>query len=222
MGRIINQKGIGENGPMKIYQITDREFSKYGRIITGMEVPEIMTFMEEKSPCPDDVVYVASVAEMENCGDAAKVRDSLFGGLPVQIGYCNGHNKKLNALEYHRSSEINMMATDAVFMLGLEQDIEADGTYDTSKIELFHAPKGSIIEVYATTLHYAPCQASENGFRVVVALPAGTNLDLPEQVSGREEDKMLFAANKWLIGHKEGGLPEQAFIGLKGENLTLG
>ena len=37
----------------------------------------------------------------------------------------------------------------------------------------------------------------------------------------REEDKMLFAVNKWLIGHPEGGLPEGAFIGLKGENLTL-
>lgn len=207
---------------MKIYQITEKQFNKYGRVITGMEVPKIMAFME-KSPCPDDVVYVASVTEMEACGDAAKVRDSLFGGLPVQIGYCNGHNKKLNALEYHRSSEINIMATDAVFMLGQEQDIEEDGTYDTSRIELFFAPKGSMIEVYATTLHYAPCQANEAGFRVVVALPAGTNMDLPEQitVAGRKEDSMLFAANKWLIGHKEGNLPEQAFIGLKGDNLTL-
>ncbi|MCI8993984.1 MAG: DUF4867 family protein, partial [Eubacterium sp.] len=76
---------------MKIYQITDEQFNKYGRVITGMEVPEIMAIMEQ-SPCPDDVVYVASVPELETGGDAAKVRDSLFGGLPVQIGYCNGSN----------------------------------------------------------------------------------------------------------------------------------
>lgn len=205
---------------MKIYKITDDRFKKYGHVITGMELPEIMDIMAQ-TPCPEDVVYVASDETMESCGDAQKVQNSLFGGLPVQIGYCNGHNMKLNALEYHRSSEINIMATDAIFMLGQEQDIEEDGTYDTSKIEVFFAPKGSMIEVYATTLHYAPCHADEQGFRVVVVLPRGTNLDLPCHVKGRSEDKLLFAVNKWLIGHEEGGLPEGAFTGLKGENLTL-
>ena len=39
----------------------------------------------------------------------------------------------------------------------LEQDIEDDYTYDTSKIEAFLLPKGTVAEVYATTLHYAPC-----------------------------------------------------------------
>lgn len=205
---------------MEIYKITDDRFKKYGRVITDMELPEIMGIMAQ-TPCPEDVVYVASDEAMESCGDAEKVRDSLFGGLPVQIGYCNGHNLKLNALEYHRSSEINIMATDAVFMLGQEQDIEEDGTYDTSKIEVFFAPKGSMIEVYATTLHYAPCHADEQGFRVVVVLPKGTNLDLTCHAEGRSEDRLLFAVNKWLIGHEEGGLPEGAFTGLKGENLTL-
>lgn len=205
---------------MEIYKITDERFKKYGHVITGLELPEIMDIMAQ-TPCPEDVIYVASDDRMEACGDAKKVQDSLFGGLPVQIGYCNGHNRKLNALEYHRSSEINIMATDAVFMLGQEQDIEEDGTYDTAKIEIFFAPKGSVIEVYGTTLHYAPCHADEDGFRVVVALPKGTNLDLPSVVTGRCEDELLFAVNKWLIGHEEGGLPEHAFLGLKGENLTL-
>lgn len=205
---------------MEIYKITDDRFKKYGHVIEGMELPEIMEIMTQ-APCPEDVIYVASDEALESCKDAEKIQNSLFGGLPVQIGYCNGHNLKLNALEYHRSSEINIMATDAVFMLGQEQDIEADGTYDTSKIEIFFAPKGSMIEVYGTTLHYAPCHADEGGFRVVVVLPKGTNLDLSFEVKDRCEDKLLFAVNKWLIGHEEGGLPEHAFLGLKGKNLDL-
>ena len=205
---------------MKIYKITDTAFQKYGKVISGIDVSGILKAME-MAPCPEDVVYVASDPKLEAAEGSELIEKSLFGGMPAQIGYCNGHNKKLNALEYHRSSESHIMATDAVFMLGLEQDIEEEGIYDTSKVEVFFAPKGSVIEVYATTLHYAPCNPGPEGFKVVVALPKGTNLELQEQTGRRFEDRLLFAVNKWLVGHPEGGLPENAFIGLYGRNLSL-
>ena len=205
---------------MHIYKVTDPEFRKYGRVIKNVDVSELAAALK-KTELPEGVVYEPSVAALEALPVYEELQKTTYGELPIQIGYCNGHNKKLNAFEYHRSSEINMMATDAVFMLGLEQDIEPDGTYDTGKAELFFAPRGTVIEVYATTLHYAPCNPGTEGFKVVVALPRGTNLELTGQAGKREEDKMLFAVNKWLIGHPEGGLPEGAFIGLKGENLTL-
>lgn len=59
--------------------------------------------------------------------------DSLYGGMPIQIGYCNGHNHLLNAVEYHRDSEINIAVTDMILILGKEQDITEDHTYDSSK-----------------------------------------------------------------------------------------
>ena len=71
--------------------------------------------------------------------------------MPIQIGYCNGHNTKLNALEYHRDSEINVAATDAVLMLGSLQDVKEDHTYDTSLVEAFSVPAGPAVEVFATT-----------------------------------------------------------------------
>ena len=114
-----------------------------------------------------------------------------------------------------------MAATDLILLIGMEKDIEADATYDTANVEAFLVPKGTVIEVYATTLHYAPCGIDGEGFRCVVGLPRDTNTDL-ETVPGTEgEDRLLFAKNKWLIGHPEGGLPKQAWIGLKGENLTV-
>lgn len=61
----------------------------------------------------------------------------VYGDMPVQIGYCNGHNQKLNAVEYHRSSEINVAATDMILLLGKQQDIKEDYTYDTADIEAF-------------------------------------------------------------------------------------
>ena len=99
--------------------------------------------------------------------------------------------------------------------------MEADDTYDTAKAEAFFVPAGTVIEVYATTLHYAPCHTQDGGFRCVVILPKGTNTDMEPVENVFSEDRLLFAKNKWLIGHEEGGLPENAFIGLKGENRCI-
>ena len=121
------------------------------------------------TPVPEDVIYVPSVEEMEAfAGSEGNFRTKGYGGLPIEIGYCNGHNKKLNGLEYHRNSEINVAVTDLVLLIGHQQDIEKDFTYDTSKVEAFLVPAGTGIEVYATTLHYAPCHVNEAGFQCVV------------------------------------------------------
>ena len=65
---------------------------------------------------------------------------------------CNGKNDTLNAVEYHRSSEINIACSDLVLLLGMEQDINRpDNTYDTAQMEAFLVPQGVAVELYATT-----------------------------------------------------------------------
>lgn len=205
---------------MRIQNVNDESFKKYGKVLTGYPVEGILKEMEH-TPLTKDVVYVPSVEEMEVLPDAEEMKNRGFGGLPIQIGYCNGDNKKLNGLEYHRSSEINIAVNDLVLLLGLEQDIEADCTYDTAFVEAFLVPAGTVIEVYATTLHYAPCTAEgESGFRCVVVLPKGTNTELTFPAGTDGEDKLITAKNKWLIAHEEAGI-EGAFCGLKGVNITL-
>ena len=204
---------------MKIYQVTDKEFRKYGRVIKGIDFSELVEKMQD-APLPEGVVYEPSVAELEVLSVFDELKVKTYGELPIQVGYCNGHNNKLNALEYHRSSEINVAATDLVLLIGLEQDITEDLTYDTSLVEAFLVPKGTAVEMYATTLHYAPCSVKEEGFRCVVVLPKDTNLPL-DYPHKEGEDALLAAKNKWLIGHVEGGLPEGSHIGLIGENITI-
>lgn len=205
---------------MEIKNVTDPSFRKYGQVVTGYDCKELLAAME-KTPLPEDVIYVPSVKELEELPVCRQMEKNLYGQLPIQVGYCNGHNKKLNALEYHRTSEINVAVTDLVLLIGSQQDIEADHTYDTAKVEAFLVPAGTVIEVYATTLHYAPCSTEDKGFRCVVILPRDTNTDLEPLTEVYSEDRLLFAKNKWLIGHEEGGLPENAFIGLKGENIEI-
>lgn len=204
---------------MKIQELTDASFGKYGKVVTEFSFEKILKEMEH-TPLPKDVVYVPSVEAMEILPEAVDVCRKGFGGLPIQIGYCNGDNHKLNALEYHRSSEIDIAATDLILLLGCQQDIEADDTYDTSKVEAFFVPAGTAVELYATTLHYAPCSAQEGGFRCVIVLPKGTNEDLPFEPAKEGENRLLTAVNKWLIAHEEAGI-EGAFCGLKGANTEV-
>ena len=204
---------------MKIQKVTDPAFRKYGQVLEGYDFTGLIKEMKH-TPVPEDVIYVPSVEELEALDIMKDLQNKGYGGLPVQIGYCNGHNKKLNAVEYHRNSEINVAVTDLVLLIGHQQDIEPDHTYDTSKIEAFLVPAGTGIEVYATTLHYAPCHVNEGGFQCVVVLPKGTNTDLTFQTEKTGEDSLMTAKNKWLIAHEEAGI-EGAFCGLQGENITL-
>ena len=207
---------------MQILSIHDKAFQKYGKVIKNIEFGELVKELE-KTPIQEGVVYEPSVEVLERTSAMESCSTICFGEMPVQIGYCNGHNSLLNAVEYHKSSEINVAATDAILLVGMEQDIEDDFTYDTAKMEAFLLPAGEAVELFATTLHYAPCGINGAGFQVAIVLPKGTNYPLKKEHIKviHNEDIMLTAVNKWLIGHAEGGLDAGTFIGLKGKNLNV-
>ncbi len=209
---------------MKIYNVTDSEFTNFGRIIEGYEAEkkEIMEALRDKTPVPEGTDYVAEEKALQSLAAADKITNSLFGGSPMQFGWCNGHNTKLNCLEYHRSSEINMGATDFILLLAKREDI-VDHKIDSSKVKAFLCPKGVMIEVYATALHYAPCQAhKDSGFQVLVGLPKGTNVGKPEFTADNQEDKLLTATNKWLLAHSESSeAKDGAWVGITGENIDI-
>ncbi len=212
---------------MKIYSVNDPEFKEYGRIVDNVDFTELVEAMK-KTPCPEGVVYEPGIAELESLAVAKEISSVVYGEMPIQIGYCNGHNCMLNALEYHRDSEINVAATDAILMLGLLREVEKDFTYDTANVKAFFVPAGTAVEVFATTLHYAPCGVDGKGFQVTIVLPKGTNYPLSTKHTkvnadgtAPNEDALITATNKWLIGHKEGGLDEGSFLGLKGKNLNI-
>lgn len=205
---------------MKIYDVTDKEYATYGRVLTADYQVEGIKSLMEKTPAPNEVIYVPSDEEMEALPEAETIKNSFFGGMPIQIGYCNGTNSKLNALEYHRCSELGIAVTDLILLLGKQKKISMDNYYDTEKVKAFFVPAGTVYEMYATTLHYAPCSVDGKPFKNVVVLPKGTNEALTEKVAGAGEDELLFAVNKWLIAHEEAKI-EGAFNGLKGVNLRV-
>lgn len=204
---------------MVIKNVTDPSFNRFGRVLSHYDCSKLIKEMEH-TPLPKDVIYVPSVEELEGLDVAKAFQKYAFGGLPIQVGYCNGDNKALNALEYHRSSEINVAVTAMILLIGRQQDITVDYEYDTTKVEAFLVPAGTVVEMYATTLHYAPCTVSEGGFKCVVVLPKDTNTAITFELPKEGEEKLMTAKNKWLIAHEEAKI-EGAFNGLIGTNITL-
>ena len=208
---------------MKIYSVFDPEFKPYGQVVTGMDetVAELLNVLKD-APQGPGVDYVPEYAPLQELPACVEISEHCYGGMPVQLGWCNGFNTKLNCLEYHRDSEFNLGTEDFILLLGLQGDI-VDGVLDTATIKAFKAPAGTLIEVFATALHYAPCHCDPNkGFRVMVALPMGTNTEKPDITPKSPEDKLLWAKNKWLLAHPESGEAKQgAHIGLAGENIDI-
>ena len=209
-----NLKKLNPN--IAVHSVFENEFKSFGRILK-LNTEEIIK-VAEGFQMPENVIYTPSTKEFEELPIAKEINDEIFGTLPTEVGYCYGHNKMLNATEWHTSSEINIAVTDMVLILGHLWDIEND-TIDSSMFKAFYVPKGTAIEVFATTLHYCPCQVIDEGFRCVVALPKDTNTALETQL----KDKKVTAKNKWLIAHVDNiaKIKQGAVAGITGTNYEI-
>ncbi len=205
------------NKNYKIHRITDKEFSKYGRVL-NLKAQSLIE-KAKVQPFPESgVSYIPSIEELEKDNIFKTLQNDYFGQLPIQIGLCCGYSNQLNALEWHTASEINIAVKPIILMLGLRQDI-ADGKYNSANVEMFYLDVGEAVEIYATTLHYTPSAVSEEGFSSIVVLPVGTNTPLTAENS----DKTLRAKNKWLIAHNENErlISGGAASGIYGENYRI-
>lgn len=207
---------------MLIESVFSPAFMRYGKVLEGYDTVKLLDAMQKIDLPSSGTDYRPSIKELEECAIFPQLRDRAYGGMPIQLGMCWGRNTKLNCLEYHRDSELNIGNGDYILLLAKEEEIE-NGILDTENVRAFRVPAGAVVEVYATTLHYAPCHVNEaEGFRVAVVLPKGTNTELPVISAGNEEDGLLWARNKWLLAHPDSAeAAAGAHLGLKGKNIDL-
>ena len=85
---------------MKILSVFDPEFKPYGQVVSGLAetVEEILSALKG-TPLPEGTGYVPEEPALQELPAAVEVSEHCFGGMPVQLGWCNGHNTKLNCLE---------------------------------------------------------------------------------------------------------------------------
>ena len=206
------------NPQIKIYSVKDKEFDRFGTVCEFDSTGLVKAALKGVKVPKSGTGYLAVLDSLDKHPDAAKVRSLLAGQTDAQIGICWGHNQFLDALEYHNSSEIIIAATPAVLLLADRRDIKK-GRLNTNKVKAFLLEKGDTVEVYATTLHYAPCEA-EGTFNCIIVLPRGTNVPLE---AGEKPAPWLTAKNKWLLAHEknQGLLDQGAHPGLYGINWQI-
>lgn len=206
------------NPEMQIYSIDDEAFAEYGRKINNVNVDDIVAAGKRIEFPKEGSVYEASTVAFEDLDIAKWIQKECYGELPTQVGYCYGHSNFLNAWEWHTSSEINIAVTDLVLILAKLTDYK-DGVIDAKTAKAFLLKAGDMVEVYATSLHFCPCEVDENGFGCVVGLPKDTNLPLDEPVS----NPLLFKKNKWIVAHEknEALINRGVVSGITGPNYQI-
>lgn len=186
------------NPEIEFFDVNDSEFKSFGRIINNLDVREITEAAKGITKPDIGSSYSPSAADFKFLKIANDIEIQCFGNLPIQVGYCWGHNNFMNAAEWHASGEINIAVTPLVLILGHIWDMD-NLKIDSSKFKAFYLPQGTAVEVYSISLHFCPCEVSENGFGCVVALPQGTNTDLTES----NNNPYLFRKNKWIVAHED-------------------
>ena len=205
------------NPDIEIFDTASKEFSVFGRKL-DLNTDEIVKVAEGTKNPEIGSLYDASLTEFEKLKIAEEIGEECFGEMGCQVGYCRGHSNRLNAFEWHTSSEINVAVTDLVLILARVDQIE-NRKIDSSLSKVFYIKKGEAIEVYATSLHFCPCEVEKSGFGCVVALPRGTNLPLERA----HNDPFLFRKNKWIIAHVENAflIERGVTAGVYGENIEI-
>jgi hypothetical protein len=215
----LNQK----NHSFSIKHVTSESFSKYGRILNSSLYQGAFEYLEGTRIPSEGNFYIAHDQEFADYVNDKSIYADVFGYMPIQFGYVNGNNSYLNALEYHKSSEINVIHTTLVLLLGKVEDIN-NNEYDSALLEAFYIPENTVVEIYSSTLHFSPCKVTDSGFKCGVILPYGTNMDFVKASHlNSNEDYLLFKTNKWLLAHPDNDalIQKGAYKGIKGTNFQV-
>jgi hypothetical protein len=219
----LNELNAGRN----ILSVFDKSFKRFGMVHEGFKIDTILDYIKRNNIVADDIAYVADVPEMrkELAGQLNHILENIYAGMDVQSGVCYGRNNILNGLEFHQGSEVYILGADMVMMLGLDEDIKwPQGTYDSSLLKFYYAPKGSVVELKGGCMHYAGANAYEkDGINVIVNLPNKTNTPLDFKVGNQGRDKLLIAKNSWFIAHPDYEPARKAgwHLGITGENFIF-
>ena len=211
-----------KNPGLRLHSVLDEAFAPYGRVLALDGTAELSRAMAETPIPAEGNRYAASVPVLEACPAAETLRWLVFGGMETQNGYCNGHSFMLNALEYHKCSEVNYTTTGLVLLLALPEQLR-DGALDSADAAGFYLPPEVPVEIFPRVLHFAPCRVQPSGFNCLVALERGTNEALDLAVLPKTgEQKLLWMKNKWLTCHPDSPQAAKgAYPGITGENLRL-
>lgn len=172
------------NPQYKILTLDDPSFKEYGVLYTNdFNLDDVYRVMEKVQIPETGMKYIPNIPELADTYTMLAVKRDIFGEIPIDAGVTLGHSDTFTAFEYHQCSEVNIMLDDVLMVLGKRETLEEEHFVDpNTEARMFYMPKGTIVELYNDTLHYAPIQITKKGYKVIVAVIHGTNAVLPQGV----------------------------------------
>lgn len=194
----MNFKTIQKKNPnLRIRSVNDTEFERYGRIL-HLDADPILTYTQEQSKLPESgSSYEPDIEKLHPFSIINRIKQDIYGSLPIEVGICHGHNSVLTGLEYHVGPEVNIAVTDCLLALGRKESLQ-NNTIQGDTLDIFYIPQGKVIELYEGTLHYCPFSADQKGFSTIVILLDKTNTSISYQPGS-----LITKRNKWFIAHVE-------------------
>lgn len=171
----------------------DLSFHGFGRVLDYDATPAISKAQSLHLEPVTSSNYLPKVAQLENDAIYCQIKNTVFGGLPIQVGICYGHNSRHLGFECHQGSEVNVAITDMVLALAKKKGLPIKN----ESIYLVFVPRGTVVELFSETLHYCPLECDLAGFNSLVYLLNGTNENF-EHAHGQ-----LTKTNKWFTTHRE-------------------
>ena len=190
------------NPKLDIKDLSDTAFKKYGQVLEGYDFTKAMDFINQiPLPSRDNDIYILNSPELCEMDIGKKIKNEIYGGVNIDIGYCLGIcDSACDLMEYHRCDEFIVSTEDPMVMpLGDQRDI-VDNTYDLSFTENFFVPPGVAVDLYATTLHGYSYQTSGKGYRMLIALIQNTNKPIDFEIDkNHRETKLLTNVNAFIM-----------------------
>ena len=124
-----------------VLSVFDPAFAPYGRVLEGCDFSRADEYMLEKTDIPENGnIYVPSVPELEESELKSDIENTLYGSMPVQIGFCNGRNTPVERPDV----EIIKRGVVMLRIGGRRSDkTKPPSVQDTAEVELWRPQRGS-------------------------------------------------------------------------------
>lgn len=218
-----NLEKFKKANPDKLIQtIGDESFKKFGDIKARYDISELTEYFDKNISINETGnTYVTSNPVVEKFSVVRKLSNDIYPAMLTQAGECVGHGTDFSAVEYHQGSETNVFFTDTIMVLAKRSQLTFNSINIQKQGEIYFIPRGSVIEFYSDTLHYAPIQVTKDGFKILVLVLKGTNEELPTNF--HSDNKTIVKVNKFQIVHesRKDKIAQGAVVGVTGDLLIF-
>lgn len=215
------QKVLGLNIILYPPPVDDPKFDPYGKAHWDIDAKDFTAAVKKAftGKMGDQAVYEPKVDALQNLPLVAQIKDAVYGGKAVQVGWVYGNNANLDYMEFNGAPVTLIPVYNTVVFMAAKTDLD-QSTFKLSvgKTALFYLPGDSVVELLPDTLHSAPIRiANATGQLTVVIVPEGVGVGSASKGSGI--DQALFAPGRWIFGFADN--KAGYFAGLDGTNTNI-